>query len=125
MGWLVGIAIFFVPFALGGLGAGDVKLLAMVGAFVGAGDILAVAIATLLAGGVLALAWALWQGSLRQLLGNALQMVLHSGLSGLSGGALQVQAPAAASGRLPYAVAIAVATAGCVIWLRTFGELPL
>jgi prepilin peptidase CpaA len=124
-GLALGLAVLMPMYALRLMGAGDVKLLAMVGAFVGAGDILAVAIATLLAGGVLALAWALWQGSLRQLLGNALQMVLHSGLSGLSGGAVKVEAPAAASGRLPYAVAIALATVGCVVWLRTFGELPL
>ena len=124
-GWSLGLAILMPMYALRLMGAGDVKLLAMVGAFVGAGQILAVAIATLLAGGVLAVCWALWQGSLRRLLGNALQMVLHSGLSGLAGGAVQVEAPAAASGRLPYAVAIATATVGCVMWLRTFGELPL
>jgi len=124
-GWALGLAILMPMYALRLMGAGDVKLLAMVGAFVGAGQILAVAIATLLAGGVLAVCWALWQGSLRRLLGNALQMVLHSGLSGLAGGAVQVEAPAAASGRLPYAVAIATATVGCVMWLRTFGELPL
>ena len=34
-GWAVGIAIFFVPFALGGLGAGDVKLLGAIGAWLG------------------------------------------------------------------------------------------
>jgi prepilin peptidase CpaA len=33
--------------------------------------------------------------------------------------------PEAASGRLPYAIAIATATAGCVLWLRVHGELPL
>lgn len=121
----LGLAILMPMYALRLMGAGDVKLLAMVGAFVGAGQILPLAVATLLAGGVLALAWALWQRSLRQLLGNALQMVLHSGLSGLSGGSLTVQPPAAASGRLPYAVAIAVATVGCVLWLRAYGELPL
>lgn len=121
-GLALGLAILMPMYLLRLMGAGDVKLLAMVGAFVGAGDILAVSVATLLAGGVLALAWALWQRSLRQLLGNALQMVLHSGLSGLAGG---VAPPAAASGRLPYAVAIAAASTGCVVWLRTFGELPL
>jgi len=124
-GLALGLAVLMPMYALRLMGAGDVKLLAMVGAFVGAGDILAVAVATLLAGGVLALGWAMWQGSLRQLLGNALQMVLHSGLNGLTGGSLGVQPPAAASGRLPYAVAIAVASVACVLWLRAFGELPL
>jgi prepilin peptidase CpaA len=34
-GWLVGAALFFPFFALGGMGAGDVKLLAAVGAWIG------------------------------------------------------------------------------------------
>ena len=33
--WLIGVAIFFVPFALGGLGGGDVKLLGALGAWLG------------------------------------------------------------------------------------------
>lgn len=35
-GLAAGIALLFIPFALGGMGAGDVKLLGMVGAFKGA-----------------------------------------------------------------------------------------
>ena len=34
-GWFIGIAIFLAPFALGGLGAGDVKLLGALGAWLG------------------------------------------------------------------------------------------
>src|SRR3990170_4623177 len=35
LGWLVGAALFFPFFALGGMGAGDVKLLAALGAWLG------------------------------------------------------------------------------------------
>lgn len=35
-GLLAGIALLFIPFAMGGMGAGDVKLLGVVGAFKGA-----------------------------------------------------------------------------------------
>jgi prepilin peptidase CpaA len=35
LGWLVGAVIFILPFALGGLGGGDVKLLAALGAWLG------------------------------------------------------------------------------------------
>jgi prepilin peptidase CpaA len=121
-GFALGLAFLLPMYALRLMGAGDVKLLAMVGAFVGAGNILAVAIATLLAGGVLALAAAAWQRSLRRLLNNTWQTMLHAGLNGLANG---VAAPAVASGRLPYAVAIATGTVACVLWLRAFGELPL
>ena len=37
LGWLVGAVIFILPFALGGLGGGDVKLLAALGAWLGPG----------------------------------------------------------------------------------------
>lgn len=34
-GFLIGLAIFFIPFALGLMGAGDVKLMAAIGALMG------------------------------------------------------------------------------------------
>ncbi|WP_137174033.1 prepilin peptidase [Massilia sp. HP4] len=125
-GWGLGLALLLPMYALRLMGAGDVKLLAMVGAFIGAGQILTVGLVTLVAGGLLALAFAAWQGSLRRLVGNAWHMAMHSAFSALAGSiAAPVTPPEAASGRLPYAVAIAVATAGCVLWIRVHGDLPL
>jgi len=122
----LGLAILMPMYVLRLMGAGDVKLLAMVGAFVGAGQILFVGLATLMAGGVLALVFAAFQGKLRALLGNAGRMALHGGLSAMAGDMNGfVAAPEAASGRLPYAIAIATAAAGCALWLRIHGELPL
>lgn len=123
-GLVLGLAVLLPMYALRLMGAGDVKLLAMVGAFVGAGQILAVSLVTLAAGGVLALVFAAWQGQLRSLLGNAWQMMIFTGMSSLTGRPL-VAAPGAASGRLPYAVAIAAASGACVLWLRAYGSLPL
>ena len=123
-GLVLGLAVLMPMYALRLMGAGDVKLLAMVGAFVGAGQVVTVALATLVAGGVLGLVFAASQGKLRQLLGNTWYMVLHSGVSAAAG-RLAVPAPAAASGRLPYAVAIAAGTAPCVLWLHAVGDLPL
>lgn len=121
----LGLAVLMPLYALRLMGAGDVKLLAMVGAFVGAGQILSVALATLLAGGVLALAVAAWQRNLGQVLGNARRMVVHGGAAALAGMGAQFAAPTAAHGRLPYAIAIATATLACVAWMHAFGELPL
>jgi prepilin peptidase CpaA len=53
-GWLTAVALFFPFFALGGFGAGDVKLLAALGAWLGAFDALYLAFYTALAGGVMA-----------------------------------------------------------------------
>jgi prepilin peptidase CpaA len=120
-GLAIGLAILLPMYAFGLMGAGDAKLLAMVGAFMGAGDIAAVGIATLLAGGVLALAVAIRQGILRKVVNSTYQTVLQAGLSQMKGG-LALPAP---SGRLPYAVAIAAGTVACLAWLRVAGELPL
>lgn len=125
-GFGLGLALLLPMYALRLMGAGDVKLLAMVGAFVGAGQILTVGLVTLVAGGVLALVFAAWQRSLRRLVGNAYHMAMHTAFSALAGQiAAPVTPPEAASGRLPYAIAIATATTGCVLWLRMHGELPL
>jgi prepilin peptidase CpaA len=69
-GWLVGMAFFFPIFALGGMGAGDVKLIAALGAWLGPGPIVWVALFSLVAGGVIGLLVALGYGYLTQALTN-------------------------------------------------------
>ena len=54
-GWALGLALFLPMFALGGMGAGDVKLLAAFGAWLGPWNIVETAIAAGVIGGVLAL----------------------------------------------------------------------
>ena len=83
-GWLTGLAIFFVPFALRGLGGGDVKLLAALGAWVGPTDVIWVALYTGIAGGVLALATALANGYLRTALANIGRLLMHWRMVGVS-----------------------------------------
>jgi prepilin peptidase CpaA len=50
---MVGVAVFFVPFALRGLGAGDVKLLGAIGAWIGPAAVVWTALYTGIVGGVL------------------------------------------------------------------------
>src|SRR5262245_16844565 len=64
-GWVIGIALFFPFFALGGLGAGDVKLLGAIGAWLGPSVVLRVAMYSAMAGGVLAVLVAMRSGYLR------------------------------------------------------------
>ena len=54
-GAVVGLLIFILPYALGLMGAGDVKLLSMCGLFLGPAAVLQAALYALLAGGLLAL----------------------------------------------------------------------
>jgi prepilin peptidase CpaA len=74
IGWLIGVAFFLPFFALGGMGAGDVKLLAAIGAWLGPGATVWVALFSLICGGVLGLAVALAYGYLTQAFSNILWM---------------------------------------------------
>jgi prepilin peptidase CpaA len=51
----LGLLLFIIPFALGGFGGGDVKLITMIGSFVGAHQIFWVSLYTAVSGGILAL----------------------------------------------------------------------
>lgn len=55
LGLLVGILILIIPFAKGGMGAGDVKLLGFIGALKGVTFLIYAAIGMGLAGGIMAL----------------------------------------------------------------------
>jgi len=58
-GWVTGLFLFMPLFVLGGMGAGDVKLLAALGAWLGPSDAFWMAIYASMAGGVLAVIVAL------------------------------------------------------------------
>lgn len=112
--WVVGAALFFPFFALGGMGAGDVKLLAALAAWMGPGDAVYLAIFASIAGGVIAVGVTLLRGYTRQALANVGLMLMHWRVVGprpvpgltLSDGT----AP-----RLAYAIPIAVG-ALCTLW---------
>lgn len=110
-GLALGLAILLPMYMLRAMGAGDVKLLAMVGAFTGPGAIVGIAIATMLAGGLLAIAVSVYTGNLAKMVNNSYHMVLHSVLGSIAGDVTTVPAPNAPSGKLPYAIAIAAGTA--------------
>lgn len=53
LGFLIGLAVFLIPFILGGMGGGDVKLMAAIGALKGWRFVLYTTIYTGLAGGII------------------------------------------------------------------------
>ena len=57
LGAVVGLLLFLLPFSMGGMGAGDVKLMAVAGAFLGPAGALWAALFSGVAGGVLAIVW--------------------------------------------------------------------
>jgi prepilin peptidase CpaA len=76
-GWAVGVALFFPVFALGGMGAGDVKLLGAIGAWLGAAVVVWVGLFSGIAGGVLAIIVAAFTGYLMQALRNVWGLLLY------------------------------------------------
>ena len=109
VGLFVGALLFLPMFALRGMGAGDVKLLAAVGAWLGPGQVAVVALATSLAGGVMAVVVALAYGYLRKALTNIYLLLAHWRVMGVS--PLPAVTLERASGpRLAYAFPIAIGT---------------
>ena len=109
-GALVGGAALMPLYLLRACGAGDVKLMAMVGAFVGAGVVLSAALYTLLAGGVLSLAVMALRGVTSQTLANVRFLLTDWGQRATTGQGLRMAPLATTAARLPYAVAIAAGT---------------
>lgn len=115
-GWLVGIAIFLAPFALGGLGAGDVKLLGALGAWLGPTGVIWLALYTGVAGGVMALAVALSRGYLSEAVTNVYALVVHWSANGPRP-LERLTLEHGRGPRLAYAVPILAGTVATV-WLR-------
>jgi prepilin peptidase CpaA len=115
-GWAVGIVLFAPLYAVKGMGAGDVKLLAAIGSWLGPAGALWTALYGAIAGGVLALAVALMRGYARKALKNVGTIVKTWSMVGvrpIPGLTLSD----AGSVRLPYALPLAVGAA-LTLWLH-------
>ncbi len=84
---LLGLAVGFVPFFLvylrGGLGGGDVKLTAAIGAFGGYPFVLNVMVTSILVGGLVAILMVIWEGRIMELLrfvGTTIGRVFYRGI---------------------------------------------
>jgi prepilin peptidase CpaA len=115
-GWVVGCALFLPWYLLGGMGAGDVKLLAGFGAWLGPGTAVWAALYAGVAGGPLALLVAGAKGYLRQSFSNLWGLLMFWRIAGVQP-LPTLTLRTAQSPRLPYALPIAVG-AGLALWLR-------
>src|ERR1700677_3344797 len=100
----LGLLIYGILFWMGGMGAGDVKLCAAIGAWIGPYQLILALVMTGLGGGLMALAMAAWGGFLKEL-------VQHTGdwvFSAESRGEAVLSNPQRR--KMPYAPAIAIGT---------------
>ena len=104
LGFAIGLALMLPGYAFGATGAGDVKLMAAVGAIVGPGLVVVAFLCTVLAGGVLAVVVAIRRRRLSATIAATGKLIG-------AGGRQQIQT-ATASSRFAYGPAIA---AGSVI----------
>jgi len=116
LGWATGTALLIAPFALGGLGAGDVKLVAALGAWLGPGDTFWLAMYTGIAGAAMAVVVAAWHGYLRQALRNLWLLLTYWRVSGLRP-LPELTLSTSRGPRLAYAAPILIGTIA-TLWLR-------
>jgi prepilin peptidase CpaA len=109
LGGLLGLALFFPFFALGGMGAGDVKLLACLGTILGPGDLMRVTLVGALLGGAMALVVATTRGRLGDTLKGCASLMRFWMAAGLRPSpAHQLSSPETL--KIPYAVPVAAGT---------------
>jgi prepilin peptidase CpaA len=115
-GLLVGFLIMLPLYALKAMGAGDVKLMAMAGTFLGAPDTFYAALCTFIVGGVAALGFALFNKAGARMLSNVRSIVQGMALSAMAGLRFGTHLEADKSvGRLPYGVSIGIGTISYVV----------
>lgn len=113
-GMALGLFTFGIFFWLGGMGAGDVKLCAGIGAWVGPGQMLIALIFIALAGGVMAIGWSVLGGFAGELFQETGNLILGQKKPSIS--TEDTPAPAATETpkvtrrAMPYAPAIAIGT---------------
>ncbi len=115
-GLAAGLALMLPMYALRVMGAGDVKLMAMAGAFLGLGQIVPAVLCVFVAGGVLAVGSAVYRRVFLRMSVNAADIVQAAALAALAGfrptGAFIARASV---GKLPYGVSICAGTIGWVV----------
>jgi len=108
-GFGLGAAIYGLLFCLGGMGMGDVKLCAAIGAWIGPSQLIVALVITGLAGGVMAICWAAARGFLGSLFSGSADLVFGLKRRGLRPHAELVLSNPRAR-KMPYAPAIAIGT---------------
>jgi prepilin peptidase CpaA len=108
-GAALGLVALLPLYVLRVMGAGDVKLMAMAGAFLGAPQVLMAALLSFIAGGVFAIGFAVWRRATGQMLANVRDAVFMNAIAVAAGQRLDF-ASTPSIGKFPYGIAICLGT---------------
>jgi prepilin peptidase CpaA len=108
-GLALGFVIYGFLFWMGGMGAGDVKLCAAIGAWIGPLQLFMALVVTGIAGGIMVLCWAAFGGFLKELFTGAGDLLFGWKQRGMHGDPELVLANPMKR-KMPYAPAIAIGT---------------
>lgn len=103
----IGFSALFPLYLASAMGAGDVKLMSMIGAFVGPRATLNIIFLSFILGGALSIAIAVKNKKLRLLFRNVYAVILGVVLHAPSPGIRKLAPPRSSAGKMPYAVVIA------------------
>jgi prepilin peptidase CpaA len=115
-GLAFGFIVMLPTYVLKVMGAGDVKLMAMVGAFLGLNATFYAVLCTFIVGGIASIGFAIFHRALSRLLANV-KNIINTVLVSWAGGMapnLYID-PVQSVGRLPFGVSIAIGTIGYML----------
>ncbi len=108
-GALLGLVVYGVLFWMGGMGAGDVKLCAAIGAWVGPQQLILALVITGMVGGVMVFCWAVLGGFVKELFTGASNLTFGwKDRGGVCDPEMAISNPL--KRKMPYAPAIAIGT---------------
>lgn len=116
-GWIVGLLMFMPFFVLRGIGGGDVKLMAALGAWIGPGAAVWLALFAALAGGPMAVVLAASKGYLKRAFENLWGLLIFWRVAGVKAHPV-LSLDHSGTPRLPYALPIMVGLV-VTLWVRS------
>lgn len=108
-GGVAGLSLFLPFYVLGGMAAGDVKLMAVIGGFLGAAGAVRAGACSLMVGSILGVLYLLFKGQFARFVVRYWAMVVTRSL-------IRADESDAARHRFPYALAIAIGTLLSFFW---------
>ena len=123
-GLVIGLLMLMPLHVLGRMGAGDIKLLGVVGSILGGWGAIVAGMATMMAGGILAVLYMVWLLTKPGIVSRISRVLQHvTGKAAIPSGGMTWQTVRAAE--IPYAVAIAAGTFATLAYLGLLSEVSI